>query len=68
MYLELLGEVVGDDGGEGREEGSQEHTHIADVDRDVEEVEHMIQGCRRDHQPWRKKRRNVGELKTGSKG
>ena len=62
LYLELLGEVVGDDGGEGREEGGQEDAHVADVNRDVEKVEDMIQGCRCDHQPLRKKIRNVAKL------
>lgn len=52
VYLELLGEVVGDDGSEGREEGRQEHADIADVNRDVEKMKNVIQGCRCDHQPW----------------
>lgn len=37
-HLELFGEVVGDDSGEGGEERGEEHAHIADVDGDVEEV------------------------------
>ena len=42
-HLELLCEVVGDDGGERGEEGGQKHTHVADVNGDVEEVHHMIE-------------------------
>lgn len=36
--LELLGEVVGDDSGEGGEERSEEDADVADVDGDVEKV------------------------------
>ena len=49
-YLELLGEVVGHDGREGRKERSHKDADVADVDGDVEEVEGMVQGCRGDHQ------------------
>lgn len=38
VYLQLLGEVVGDYGGEGGEQGSQEDTHITNVDGDVEKM------------------------------
>lgn len=48
--------MVGDDSGEGGEERGEEHTHIADVDGDVEKVQHMIQSCRCDHQPCRQKK------------
>ena len=51
-YLELLGEVVGHDGREGRKERSQKDADVADVDGDVEEVEGMVQGCRGDHQTY----------------
>lgn len=37
-------------GGEGGEEGCQEHTDIPDVDGDVEEVQHVVDGRRCDHQ------------------
>ncbi len=37
-HLELFGKVIGDDSSEGGEERGKEHTHIADVDGDVEEV------------------------------
>lgn len=52
FYLQLLGEVVGHNGGEGREQGSQEDADIADVDGDVEEVQHVVQEGRGDHQSW----------------
>lgn len=38
LYLQLLGEVVGDYGREGGEQGSQEYTDVTDVDGDVEKV------------------------------
>lgn len=38
FYLQLLGEVVGHYGSEGREQGSQEDTDITDVNSDVEKV------------------------------
>lgn len=38
FYLQLLGEVVGDYGGEGREQGSQEDTDVTDVNGDVEKM------------------------------
>lgn len=43
--LELLGEVVGDDGSEGGEQRCEKHAHISDVDGDVEEVQHVVKGC-----------------------
>lgn len=49
-YLELFGEVVSHYGGEGGEEWSQEHAHIPDVNGDVEEVQHVVNRCRCDHQ------------------
>ena len=48
--LQLLGEVVGDDDGEGGEERSQEHTHVADVNGDVEEVHHVVDGSGGHHE------------------
>lgn len=48
--LELLGEVVGDNGSEGGEERCEKHAHISDVDGDVEEVQHVVKGCRGHHQ------------------
>lgn len=50
-YLELFGEVVSHNGGEGGEEGRQEDADVPDVDGDVEEVQHVVDGCRGDHQP-----------------
>lgn len=44
-YLELFGEVVSHNGGEGGEEGSQEHADVTDVDGDVEEVQHVVNCC-----------------------
>lgn len=38
FYLQLLGEVVGDDGSEGGEQGSEEHTDVADVNSDVKKM------------------------------
>lgn len=43
FYLQLPGEVVGHYGGEGGKQGSQEHTDIADVNSDVEEVQDVVQ-------------------------
>lgn len=45
LYLELFGEVVSHNGGEGREEGCQEDADVPDVDGDVEEVQHVVDGC-----------------------
>lgn len=45
LYLELFGEVVSHNGGEGGEEGSQEHADVTDVDGDVEEVQHVVNRC-----------------------
>lgn len=44
-YLELFGEVVSHNGGEGGEEGRQEDADVPDVDGDVEEVQHVVDGC-----------------------
>lgn len=38
FYLQLLGEVVGDDGSEGGEQGSEEDTDVADVNSDVKKM------------------------------
>lgn len=38
FYLQLLGEVVGDYGGEGGEQWSQKDTDITDVNGDVEKM------------------------------
>lgn len=48
--LELLGEVVGDDGGEGGEERCEEHAHVSDVDGDVEEVQQVVKSRGGHHQ------------------
>ena len=47
---ELLGELVGDEGGEGGEKGRQEDADISNVDGDVEEVEDVVDGGRSHHQ------------------
>lgn len=52
-HLEFLGEVVGDNDGERGEERGQEHTHVADVNGDVQKVHHMIEEGRRHHETWR---------------
>ena len=41
--LQFLGEMVRYNGGEGGEEGGKEHTDIADVNGDVEEMHYMIE-------------------------
>jgi len=44
--LQFLGEMVCYNGGEGGEEGGKEHTDIANVNGDVEEMHYMIEkGC-----------------------
>lgn len=55
FYLQLLGEVVSDDGGEGGEEGSEKHTDVSDVYGDVKKVEDVVEDGRRNHESWRKK-------------
>lgn len=42
----------GGDGGQAAEHRSQEHTHISDVDGDVQQVEHIVDEARCDHQTW----------------
>lgn len=49
-HLQLFGEEEGDDGGEAGKERGQKHTHIAHINGDVEEVEHVVDGSRCDHQ------------------
>ena len=39
---QLLGEVVGNDGCEGGEERGQEHTHVTDVNGDIDQVHDVI--------------------------
>ena len=51
LYLELFGDVVGDDGGEGREEGGEEDAHISHFHRNVEGIEHVVHEGTRHHQP-----------------
>lgn len=48
--LELFGEVIRDDGGEGGEERCEEHAYVSDVDGDVEEVQHVVKSRRGHHQ------------------
>lgn len=43
FYLQLPGEVIGHYGSKGGKQGSQEHTDIADVNGDVEEVQDVVQ-------------------------
>ena len=42
-HLEFPGEVVGDYDSQGGEERGQEHTHVADIDGDVQNVHHVIE-------------------------
>ena len=47
---QLLGQQVGGDGGEAAEHGRQEHAHVPDVHRDVEQVEDVVDEARRHHE------------------
>ena len=48
--MQLGGKKVGDDDGERREHGRQEHANVAHVDGEVEEVERVIEDCWGDHE------------------
>ena len=47
---EFLGQEVGGDRRQSREERSQEDTDVSDVNRDVEEAQHVMNGAGGDHQ------------------
>ena len=49
---ELLGEVVCDESGEGGEERGKEHTHIPDVNGDIEEVHDVVKNSWSHHQTY----------------
>ena len=50
VYLEFLGELVGDNGSEAWEQWRQKHTDVTDVNCYVEEVHTVIEGRWGDHQ------------------
>ena len=47
---EFLGEEVGGDGRQSGEERSQEDADVSDVDRDVEEAQHVVDGAGGEHE------------------
>ncbi len=49
--MQLARQLVCDDGGEGREEGRQEHADVAHVDGQVKEAQNVEDGSRGDHEP-----------------
>ena len=48
-HLQLLGEVVGDDDSERGEERGKEHTHVANINRDIQQMHHVVEKRRRHH-------------------
>lgn len=50
LVPQLPREQKGGDGGQAAEHGSQEHAHVTDVHGDVQQVEHVVDEARRDHQ------------------
>lgn len=52
LVPQLPRQQKGGDGGQAAEHRSQEHTHIPDVDGDVQQVEHIVDEARCDHQTW----------------
>ncbi len=52
LVPQLSRQQEGGDGGQATEHRSQEHTHIADMDGDVQQVEHVVNEARCDHQAW----------------
>lgn len=52
LVPQLPREKKGGDGGQAAEDGSQEHAHVADVHGDVQQVQHVVDEARRDHQTW----------------
>lgn len=50
LVPQLPGQEEGGDGGQAAEHRRQEHAHVADVDGDVEQVEHVVDEARRGHQ------------------
>lgn len=51
-YLQLLGKMVGHEGGERGKQWGKEHTHIAHVYGDVQPIKYMIDGCWGHHKAW----------------
>ena len=64
--LEFLREEEGDDGGKAREQRGQEHTDIAHINGDVEEIEEMVDGCRCHHQTFHHKVRAISLIQCAN--
>lgn len=52
LVPQLPREEKGGDGGQAAEHRGQEHAHVADVHGDVQQVQHVVDEPRRDHQAW----------------
>lgn len=52
LVPQLPRQQEGGDGGQAAEHWSKEHTYVPDVDGDVEQVEHIVDEARCDHQTW----------------
>lgn len=52
LVPQLPREKKGGDGGQAAKHGSQEHADVADVHGDVQQVQHVVNEARRDHQAW----------------
>ncbi len=50
LVPQLPRQQKGGDGGQAAEHRSQEHTHVPDVDGDMQQVEHIVDEARCDHQ------------------
>lgn len=52
LVPQLPGQQEGGDGRQTAEHRRQKHTHIPDVDRDVQKIQDVVDQAGRDHQPW----------------
>lgn len=52
LVPQLAGQQEGGDGGETAEHGCQKDAHVPDVDRDVQEVQNVVDEAGGDHQAW----------------
>ena len=54
--------MVGNNGGERGEQGSQEDADVTDVNGDVEKMKDMVQDSRSDHESWWERRGKIQDV------
>lgn len=52
LIPQLPRQQEGGDGGQATEHWSQENTHVPDMDGDVQQIQHIVDEARCDHETW----------------